>query len=155
MIPFFVGGKEVTKISHTTIDFPTEFEGKPLMELELSDREQFFLNDFPGEIRRFTDGRRELIVRFVTTPTRKLHPSSDCFSAIGYAIKPLPMKIDESQQKWACFNADKGEESLNVCERIYTENGESWTDVSSWYWSAISVGNEKGYWAITVAETSY
>jgi exosortase/archaeosortase family protein len=154
IVPFFVGGREVAKVNQSTAKFPPTFEGKSLRQLELSEREEFFLNDFPGEIRRFTDGEREIIIRFVTNATRKLHPSADCFSATGYAIKPLPIKIDENRQKWACFNANKGEENLKVCERIYTENGESWTDVSSWYWSAISNGNEQDYWSVTVAETA-
>lgn len=153
-IPFFFGGKTTAKVNQTAIIFPPQFEGKTLIQLDLTEREQFFLNDFPGEIRRFTDGSRELIIRYVTNATRKLHSASDCYSAIGFAIKPLPLKIDESGQKWACFTANKDVEKLNVCERIYTQNGESWTDVSSWYWSAISTGNEQGYWAITVAETS-
>jgi exosortase/archaeosortase family protein len=151
VMPFLVGGKEVAKNTQTATKFPTAFEGKSLQELELTPREEFFLNDFPGEIKRFSDGKREIIIRYVTTATRKLHLSSDCFSAIGYAIKPLPIKIDESKQKWSCFLANKGGEKLNVCERIYTENGESWTDVSSWYWCAISNEN-KDYWAVTVAE---
>jgi exosortase/archaeosortase family protein len=152
LVPFFVGGKEVVKTNQTA-NFPTTFEGKPLQALSLTERENFYLNEFPGEIKRFSDGNREIIIRHVTNATRKLHLSTDCFSAIGYAIKPLPIKIDESRQKWACFNANKNEESLNVCERIFTENGESWTDVSAWYWSAISSEN-KDYWAVTVAETA-
>ncbi len=152
-VPFFVGGPENIKSIQTNITFPTEFENKPLQQLDLSEREQFFLKDFPGEIRRFTDGSREIIVRFVSEATRKLHPASDCFSAIGYQIKPLPLNIDKNKQKWSCFTAERGEENLKVCERIYTDSGENWTDVSSWYWSAI--GNEnKDYWAITVAESN-
>lgn len=152
--PFILGGKETVKTNEYVVSFPKEFDGKLLKQLELSEREQFFLNDFPGEIRRFTDGNRELIIRYVATATRKLHPASDCFSAIGYSIKPLPLKIDDNQQKWSCFKATKDNESLNVCERIYSENGKSWTDVSSWYWSAISEETGQGYWAVTVAETT-
>jgi exosortase/archaeosortase family protein len=151
-IPFIYSGKEIVKSNQSVVAFPSQYDGKQLSELELTGREQFFLNDFPGEIRRFTDGERELIIRYVTTATRKLHPATDCFSAIGYSIKPLPLKIDEHGQKSSCFTAIKSDEKLNVCERIYTENGENWTDVSSWYWSAISNVNENGYWAITIAE---
>ncbi|HRH40029.1 MAG TPA: archaeosortase/exosortase family protein [Pyrinomonadaceae bacterium] len=152
--PFIFVGKETVKTNEYVVSFPKEFDGKLLKQLELSEREQFFLNDFPGEIRRFTDGNRELIIRYVATATRKLHPASDCFSAIGYSIKPLPLKIDDNQQKWSCFRATKDNESLNVCERIYSENGKNWTDVSSWYWSAISEETGQGYWAVTVAETA-
>lgn len=152
--PFIFVGKETVKTNEYVVSFPKEFDGKLLKQLKLSEREQFFLNDFPGEIRRFTDGNRELIIRYVATATRKLHPASDCFSAIGYSIKPLPLKIDDNQQKWSCFRATKDNESLNVCERIYSENGKNWTDVSSWYWSAISEETGQGYWAVTVAETA-
>lgn len=148
----FINVKNPTiRFNQQAVDFPDKFEDKPLKELILSERERFFLQDFPGEIRRFTDGRRETIIRRVTKATRKLHPASDCFSAIGYQIKPLPLKIDEAQNKWSCFAASRNDENLNVCERIFTENGESWTDVSSWYWSAIN-DNDKDYWAITTAE---
>lgn len=133
------------------VEFPTQFENRPLQRLELSTREEVFAKDFPGEIRRYVQGSREIIIRYVTEPTRKLHPASDCFSAIGYKIEPLPLKIGESEQKWSCFRATKGDENLRVCERIFADNGESWTDVSSWYWSALSRTNT-GYWALTVAE---
>jgi len=152
-IPFLNGEQAAIKTAPTNAAFPTEFENKPLQELELTERERVFMQDFPGETRRFTDGRREIIIRHITEATRKLHPSADCLAAIGYAIKPLPLKIDEQNQKWACFTADREKESLRVCERIYTDSGENWTDVSSWYWSAIGGGN-KDYWAITVAETN-
>ena len=137
----------------SSTEFPQTFENKRLEELELSEKEKYFLEDFPGEVKRFSDGRREIIVRFVTAATRKLHPSTDCFSAIGYEIKPLPLKLDEQNNKWACFSAQKNGENLKVCERMFTESGESWTDVSAWYWSALSDVNANGYWAITVAES--
>lgn len=152
-VPFLIDEKTSAGFNRQSVDFPTRFENKPLKELSLSERERFFLQDFPGEIRRFTDGRREIIIRFVRKATRKLHPASDCFSAIGYQIEPLPLKIDENQNKWSCFAAARNDEKLNVCERIFTEKGENWTDVSSWYWSAISEEN-KNYWAVTVAESN-
>lgn len=154
IVPFYSNNKNIIKTVQTAKTFPNELEGRDLIQLDLTEREQFFLNDFPGEVRRFTDGNREIIVRFVTEATRKLHPSSDCFSAIGYQIKPLPLRIDENQQKWACFSANRNENNLKVCERIYTNDGKSWTDVSSWYWSALSDNNPNGYWAITVAENT-
>lgn len=150
--PFILPNETAVKINREEIAFPTHFESKPLQRLDLAEHEQFFLSDFPGEMRRFTDGEREIIIRFVTKATGKLHPSSICFNAIGYDIKPLPMKQDESGQKWSCFNATRKDENLKVCERIYTENGESWTDVSSWYWSNLGKSNPNGYWAITVAD---
>lgn len=150
-VSFLPIGKENPKVAQNNVKFPDRFENEPLRQLDLSEREKFFLQDFPGEIKRFTQNGREIIIRYVTEPTRKLHPASDCFSAIGYRIAPLPLKIDESAQKWSCFSAVKNNENLKVCERIYSENGENWTDVSSWYWSALSNENQK-YWALTTAE---
>lgn len=151
IIPFFwQKSANIAKIS--SAEFPRTFANKQLQELDLTEREKYFLEDFPGEVKRFTDGEREIIIRFITEATRKLHPSADCFSAIGYQIKPLPLKIDEKGNRWACFSAKKDGENLKVCERIYTDSGESWTDVSAWYWSALNDVNSNGYWAITTAE---
>ncbi len=135
----------------TNNTFPAVFEGKPLIDLGLSDRERLFLEDFPGQIGRFTDGNREIIIRRVTQATRRLHPADDCFRAVGYTTTPLPIKIDDRNERWACFSAVKQEESLNVCERIEDNQGGRWTDVSSWYWSAWGKGQSE-WWAYTVAE---
>jgi exosortase/archaeosortase family protein len=131
--------------------FPATFENQPLVELPLTEREKFFLEDFPGSVGRFSDGKREVVIRFVTEATRKLHPASDCFRAIGYETKPLPLKVDDEGKRWSCFSAAKTDERLRVCERIYAGAGGEWTDVSAWYWSSLneSVGE---WWAVTTAE---
>lgn len=134
----------------TSMAFPAEFEGRELLDLGLSPREQYFLQDFPGQIGRFTDGSREIIIRRVTEPTRKLHPANDCFRAVGYSTTPLPLKIDERNRPWACFSASKNDDRLRICERIYDTSGNEWTDVSSWYWATFGTTGE--WWAITVAE---
>ena len=131
--------------------FALEFEGRPLRDVGLTQREQYFLTDFPGQIGRFTDGKREIIIRRVTEATRKLHPAADCFRAIGYSITPLPLRVDADGRRWSSFVAVKGDESLNVYERIEDNAGLEWTDVSAWYWSVW--GQEKGeWWAWTIAE---
>jgi hypothetical protein len=48
--------------------------------------------------------------------------------------------------------ATRGSERLRVRERIYTAAGDSWTDVSSWYWQAVLERTTGPWWAITVAE---
>jgi hypothetical protein len=131
--------------------FPTEFEGRKLRDLGLSERERFFLEDFPGQIGRFSDGNREIVIRRVTEATRKLHSASDCFEAVGYTTTPLPIKVDEAGKRWACFSAVKSDEKLRVCERIKDDQDGEWTDVSSWYWSAWGKGQSE-WWAFTVAE---
>ncbi|MEP6923446.1 MAG: hypothetical protein ABI954_03195, partial [Pyrinomonadaceae bacterium] len=125
LAPFWTTEKSSTTQSannspRLSVDFPAEFEGARLKELPLTEREQFFVKDFPGKFGRFTDGRREIIFRFVTEATRQLHPASDCFAAIGYKTKPLPLRVDAEGNRWSCFAATKQSENLRVCERIYS-----------------------------------
>ena len=77
----------------------------------------------------------------------------DVLVTAGYDVRPLPVRVDEASARWSCFEATRGEESLRVCERIYDETGNTWTDVSSWYWAAaMSTKTGAPWWAITVAE---
>src|SRR5688572_30210123 len=131
--------------------WPEQFEGKTLTPLPLTELEQRFTTDFPGKISRFSDGKREIVIRWVTEATRKLHPASDCFQGLGYSVKPLALHRDESGALWASFTATKGNERLRVYERIHSDTAQSWTDVSSWYWSALRTGNGS-WWAITIAQ---
>jgi hypothetical protein len=132
--------------------WPTQFEGRPLTHLPLTELEERFGGDFPGRTARFTDGRRELVVRFVTGATRKLHPASDCFVAIGYRVRPLPLKVGADGSRWGSFTAERGGERLLVNERIYSDAGGGWEDVSAWYWAAAAGPNTGPWWAVTVAE---
>lgn len=156
--PFLIGAHSNHNVAYKNFPaFPTEFEDVALKQLPLTAREEMFHQDFPGKVARFTDGRREIIVRFVSQATRKLHPATDCFVAIGYKTKPLPMKIDRNGKRWSCFAAAKNtndkSESLRVCERIaIADESQSWTDVSAWYWSALFAENGE-WWATTTAET--
>ncbi len=141
------------------VGFPgwlTHFEGRKLTQLPLSEREQRFGGDFPGRIARFTDGEREIIIRWVTEPTRKLHPAADCFQGIGYKVRPLPLRFERDGTRWASFTATNNKETLKVRERIYDEAGNNWTDASSWYWAATRSGETRAtWWAITVAERTF
>jgi hypothetical protein len=59
--------------------WPTHYDGRALTELPLTPREAGFTQDFPGRVGRFSDGQREIIIRWVGAPTRRLHPAADCF----------------------------------------------------------------------------
>lgn len=131
--------------------WPNEFQGKALTPLPLTELEQRFNADFPGKIGRFTDGKREFVVRWVTEATRKLHPASDCFQGLGYTVKPLAVHRDEKGSLWSSFAATKANDRLRVYEQIHSDSGETWTDVSAWYWAALRHG-DGGWWAITIAE---
>jgi hypothetical protein len=130
--------------------WPTHFETRPLTLLPLTPLEESLQQEFPGRVGRFSDGQREIILRWVTQETRKLHSSSDCFKANGYQIEALPLKRD-GEALWSRFVATRGKVRLVVAERIYTESGGQWSDVSAWYWAA-QLGRTHGpWWAVTVA----
>jgi hypothetical protein len=133
--------------------WPAELAGRTLTQLSLSEREQAFAEGFPGKLARFTDGSREIIIRWVTQETRRLHSAADCFKGLGYTIHPLPVQRDEAGQLWGSFEAQRGAERWRVSERIYEVAGTAgWTDVSTWYWQAVLGRTQGAWWAVTVAE---
>jgi hypothetical protein len=131
--------------------WPTHFAGKPLSALPSGEREQRFAADFPGRIGRFSDGEREIVVRWVSRETRKLHPASDCFRGIGYTVAPRPLTVDAGNARWGTFIATRGEDRLEVRERVYDTHGNQWTDVSAWYWAATTGKSQGPWWAVTIA----
>lgn len=140
---------------HDTGDFPgwpSEFAGRPLQQLPLTEREKGFYASFPGRTGRFSDGRREIILRWVKAPTRRLHPAADCFRGSGYRIDPEPVLIDEQGQTWGSFSARHNNRHILVREAIVDQHGRRWTDVSAWYWSALIAPAHHRWWAITIAE---
>jgi hypothetical protein len=132
--------------------WPTHFEGRGLKPLDLSEREKRFADKFPGQIAKFSDGSRTIIVRWVTRETRKLHPASDCFKGAGYTVTNLPARSDSQDSLWGCFHASKGREGLHVSERVFDNHGNGWPDISSWYWSAFLGRSAGPWWALTVIE---
>lgn len=132
--------------------WPTEWESQPLREVPLSEREIRFNQNFPGRIAKFTDGRREFILRWVTEGTRQLHPSSDCFRGLGYSVHPEPAILDAQQARWSCFAATRGNLRLRVRERISDQLGAEWTDVSAWYWSVLLQQTSGPWLAVTIIE---
>ena len=124
-------------------DWPQDWEGTQLQQIPLSDRDQKFNENFPGRIAKFTDGRRELIFRWVTTASRQLHSSADCFRGAGFAVTPQPAIRDESGQRWSCFLA---------AERIADQHGHEWTDVSAWFWSAALQRTQGPWLSVTIVE---
>jgi hypothetical protein len=133
--------------------WPTHFAGKPLRALPSGAREARFAADFPGRIGRFSDGEREIVIRWVSRETRRLHPASDCFRGIGYSITPQSLGVDADEARWGRFVARRGEERLEVRERIYDSRGNHWTDVSAWYWAATTGRSQGPWWAVTIAST--
>jgi hypothetical protein len=132
--------------------WPTRYEGHELTQLPLTQREDAFVRDFPGRVGRFSDGRREIIVRWVGAPTRLLHPAADCFRGSGYSITSMPVRRDAAGAAMGCFRASHQADRMMVCEVINNERGESWPDVSAWYWNAIFAASRAPWWSFVVAE---
>lgn len=132
--------------------WPSHYEGQLLTELPLSAREQAFLRDFPGRVGRFSDGRREIIIRFVDTPTRKLHPAADCLRGIGYSVRSTAPARAADGATMACFHATRGEETIRICELTRDQHGDSWPHVSAWYWSGLLGRSRPPWWSFVVAE---
>ncbi len=153
-LPLLPGGAPAKDLSSPLADWPVEFEGSVLKPVPLSEREQRFNAGFPGQIAKFTAGRRQLILRRVTAGTRKLHSSADCFRGLGYAVTPKPGMRDALGQRWSCFLASRVGHEVSIRERIVDSRGGEWTDVSSWFWNVLLHRTAGPWTAFTVVETS-
>lgn len=149
---FPLTGSDADHLAAAVPAWPAKWDGQPLHEIALSDREITFTRNFPGRIAKFTDGRREFILRWVIQGTRQLHSSSDCFRGLGYSVAPKPAMLDATGARWSCFSAERGTLRLRVRERITDRDGTGWTDVSAWFWS-VMLRQTKGPWlAVTLVE---
>jgi len=117
--------------------WPTRFEGRPLRPLPPGVGDAMLARDFPGHVARFSDGRRQLILRQVARATRGLHPPRDCFGSMGYALSPLPMRVVAGSLA-SCFQAERKQERLRVCEQVRSAGGMVHPDVPGWYWHAVT-----------------
>jgi hypothetical protein len=132
--------------------WPTEFEGKVLQPEPMQPRESRFYQAFPGKIAKFTDGERQIIIRWVSESTRQFHLTTRCFRAIGYDLTPRPAHQDSQGNHWGAFRATRGNETLDVHERITDAAGKSWSDESAWRWDTFWHRSTGPWWAYTVAE---
>lgn len=139
-----------TSLSNAFPGWPKTFEGRTLERLPLTEREQILATGFPGRIGRFHDGQREIVLRWVTRPTRKLHPVSHCFVAHGWELRQRTITTDADGNAWAALTFAKDGEVQRVREAIHDGDGQRWTDVSAWYWSALLERSPAPWWAVAV-----
>jgi hypothetical protein len=152
--PAFGPGRTSPPVGAAALEWPRELDGRPLRPQALGPVEQRFAARFPGAIGRFDDGRRVVILRHVTAPTRMLHPATDCFRGLGYRIadERLERTADATLQR--CFVAEREGTRLRVCETIRDADGRVYTDASSWFWAA-ALARSRGPWlATTTAEAT-
>lgn len=134
--------------------WPHEFEGRPLAPVPLTSEQQKFLGEFPGTAARFSDGERDILMRWVTQPSRRLHPAEDCYRGWGFEVAASRIRADRDGRRWRCFEVTRDGVKRQVCEQIRDEEGTSYTDVSSWYWDA-TLQRSPGPWlVVTVASAS-
>jgi exosortase/archaeosortase family protein len=135
----------------TPTEWPREWNGRPLRPLALGSVEARFAAQFPGRIERLTDEESVLVWREVRTPTRMLHPATDCYRGLGYRVVDARLERDAQARLWRCFIAGRDGRRVRVCERIEDARGLAFTDASAWFWAA-QLGRSTGPWqAITVA----
>jgi hypothetical protein len=153
------GGVPLLPNSKTPVDaaasfpgWPESIEGRSLQQLPLTEREKRFEQEYPGRFGRFTDGRREILLRFVAERTRKLHPTSECYKANGYTVDPLAVWVDAQGVSWGAFKITRNGETNWIYERVYNDYGDSFTDVSAWYWAAILDKTQGPWWYLTISE---
>lgn len=132
--------------------WPRMLDGEPLRRIAAGPQDEWFARDFPGKVARFATGGRQVVIRWVNAPTRRLHPASHCFQGAGYQLSPLPMQQGTNGALMSCFSARKDGEAFRVCEQLRGANGETWPDVSSWYWSALRAPAGSGWWSYVVVE---
>ena len=130
--------------------WPTEFDKHPAQQLALEAKERRFVESFPGEVRKYSVAGGEMIVRAVSTPTRKLHPAADCLRAVGFSVSPAKAELTAAGTIRGCVEAVGPSGRYRVCEHIEDARGVTFSDVSSWYWAAM-MGDSVGPWISTVS----
>jgi hypothetical protein len=131
--------------------WPHEFEGPPLTPVALTAEQSRLLGDFPGAAARFTDGQRDILMRWVTQPTRRLHPAEDCYRGWGFEVAASKIRADRDGRRWRCFEVTRAGVTHQVCEQIRDAEGANYTDVSSWYWDAALQRTQAPWLVVTVA----
>jgi hypothetical protein len=135
--------------------WPTQFEGSPLRRLPLLPEEEALSPRFPGRIAKFTDGERHIVISYIERDTRLVHHPEVCMKALGYAVHPRAPVRDGAGRLWGAFDASRGGQRLRVRHRISEVAGEQgFTDVSSWYWSALLSRSRGPWWSVLVAEAA-
>ncbi len=133
--------------------WPEHLEGVPLQPLPMDAITRRFSEGFPGRIALFACNEKRLVLRWVKRPTRKLHSASDCFRGAGYEVQPSSPGLDGRGREWGRFVATRASgDAVRVSECIWDEGGQSWGDVSAWFWQNALKKNNGPWWAISVVE---
>lgn len=133
-----------------------DLPGRFLTEVPLSPLEQQFAKNFPGTITCYHAGgvqgeSETVIVRDVTTATRRLHPSSHCLQAQGYSVKDKTFTRDSAGTPWLTYRATRGPQTFTVREHITSFcTDQTWTDHGHWFWSNFFQSKTGPWRAVTI-----
>lgn len=152
VVPFFNCAVKTEQSHFVFPGWPKEFEGQALVPNQLGPEQELFLEGFPGQAAIFSCGRRQVLMRWIEHESRQVHSSSDCLRGLGYEVNYLPLVVDQKGTRWNHFSARQGTDILDVHERIYDERGNSWNDVSAWYWAAALGKTKPPFWSVTTIE---
>lgn len=125
--------------------WPHSFEGQTLTPVSLSEWELNFAQNFPGRIAKFNAGSSQVLMRWIKRESRQVHSVQDCLRGAGFTVTPQALAVRPNGDRWATFFAVKNDTKLSVRERITDSQGGAWTDVSEWYWAALT-GKSRGPW---------
>ena len=135
-------------------DWPTHFRGKPLTEVEMQPWETRYAAQFPGQMKRMTDGSRQIMFQWIPQHSRAVHSAADCLRNAGFKVKHGPIIIDTDGIQWSSATATRGADtSIHLTERIESATGDHWQDVSTWYWNAVLGQSHGPYWITIVTES--
>lgn len=151
-IPFALPFQRSLNAASDFPGWPAMFEGCSIWETKLSSREMDYNRAFPGRMGRFTDGSRSIVLRWVIAPTHRVHSGAVCLKAAGERIEPRDLWRDENGDLWSVWDLAGNGGAMRVRERCHDGRGESWPDVSSWFWAAVLGKTEGPWWVVTVVE---
>lgn len=113
--------------------------------VRMDERSLRYAKGFPGTIELYAKENRSLVVRVIDRATRRYHLSADCYRALGYKTEPMPILKEVDGTMWGRALASRGDEAVELRERVVSLDGQNWTDPSSWFWSA-ALGRSQGPW---------
>ncbi len=151
-LPWLLSAEPSVTLDDPFPGWPSQYQGENLVQLPLTPREERFGEGFPGRMGRFHDGRREILLRWIAAPTRRLHPADQCLRGHGYEVEHQPSERDAEGRPWTVLLAQDGTVSLRLHEAIRDAEGRQWSDVSAWYWAALLGQSQGPWWSIVLAE---
>ena len=99
-------------------------------------------------------------MRWTPEASRTIRSAWDAFPGIdSFSIKSLSIWRDQDGRRWRTFEARDNRTNpvttLRVLERIYDNVGQSWLDISSWYWAELLRQTHGPWWNVTIVETQH